>query len=260
MKNYRAVLRGLSVVLAFAVLAVAADAPPLTFNVKAFKVPGSRQTDPGGINNAGVTIGLYQDKTGVWHGFILNAAKTKKTTLDNPKGANTFAYNLNPNGPISVVGVYTRSGGAAMGFLYKERKYTDIPGPKGAVASVAACINDHGAIVGNYTDSSGAIHGFLKRGKAYKTLDVPSAKDTFATGINNAGIIVLTWIDSNGLAEAARTNNSGKTYRTINFPGATQSYAQDINTAGDIVYQWFDSSNHSHGGLHRGKKFYQLDV
>jgi hypothetical protein len=71
---------------------------------------------------------------------------------------------------------------------------------------------------------------------------------------------VLTWLDSNGLAEAARTNNSGTTYSTINFPGATQSYAQDINTSGDIVYQWFDSGNHSHGGLHRGKKFYQLDV
>ncbi|MGA8492590.1 MAG: hypothetical protein WB711_19355 [Terriglobales bacterium] len=48
-----------------------------------------------------------------------------------------------------VAGVYNNSSGNSVGFLYKNGKYTDIPGPTGAAASVASGINDNGAIVGD---------------------------------------------------------------------------------------------------------------
>ena len=130
-----------------------------------------------------------------------------------------------------------------LGFLYKNGKYTDIPGPEGTRQSSANSINDGGAIVGSYVDSNEVMHGFLLKGKKYTTLDVPGATEgTGAMGINKHGWIVLYGYTSTGAASVL-TKNNGKTYKTINVPGAIASFATDLDTAGDVVYQWFDSSH-----------------
>ena len=196
MKNCKSIMCVLGFALACAVAATAADAPKLTFAFSKANVPGAMQTGLSGINNIGVTVGSYVDENSVSHGYILDGIKM--TTLDDPKGlpGSTVAENLNPDGAISVVGVYYNSSGNSVGFLYKNGKYTDIPGPTGAVSSVASGINDNGAIVGDYVDTNGKTHGFLLKGKKYTTLDVPTAfGTTAASGINKAGWIVLCgWI------------------------------------------------------------------
>jgi uncharacterized membrane protein len=255
MKDYKSKMSMLAFALTFAVAAAAADAPKLTFTFSQANVPGALQTIPFGVNNAGVTVGQYEDKATLLHGYILDGKKLTK--LDDPKGTSTACFSLNPNGAMAVVGYYINSKGNAVGFLYQKDKFTDIPGPAGAKSSDASAINDFGAIVGSYTDSSNITHGFLLKGTAYKTLDVPGAIYTVGTGINNKGSIVLYWEDSKGVLESSIYN--GKTYKTFNVPGAIGgSAAQAINSAGDVVYQWGDSSG-IHGALLRAGKYYKFD-
>lgn len=182
------------------------------------------------------------------------------TQLDVPKSQqnSTIANGLNPDGAISVVGVYNTPDGVPVGFLYSG-KYTDIPGPKGALQSSVSSINDGGAIVGWYVDSNEVMHGFLLRGKKYTTLDVPGATEgTLATGINKNGWIVLYGYNSTG-ATSALTKNNGKTYKTINVPDAVASFANGLDSAGDVVYEWLDSTHAAHGALLRGGRYYKFD-
>jgi uncharacterized membrane protein len=258
MKNCKSMLCVLGFALACSVHATAGDAPKLTFTFTKANIPGALQTYTYGVNNAGVMVGTYRDKSS-GHGYILNGKKL--TNLDDPKGqaGSTIAYSLNPNGAISVVGAYNMSDGTTVGFLYKDGKYTDIPGPAGTRQSSANAINDSGAIVGSYVDSNNVMHGFLLKAGKYKTLDVPGATEgTGATGINTDGWIVLYGYNSTG-ATSVLTKNNGETYKPINVPGAIASFANDINSAGDVVYQFFDSSHVSHGALLQTGKYYKFN-
>ena len=66
----------------------------------------------------------------------------------------------------------------------------------------------------------------------YTQIDVPGAVTTEAAGINTAGEIVGTYIDSAG---GHGFLFSGGTYTTVDYPGTQYSYAQGINDAGQIV-------------------------
>jgi uncharacterized membrane protein len=260
MKNCKSILCVVSFAMVCSVAAIAGDAPKLTFTFSKANVPGAMQTGPSGINNAGVMVGEYVDKNSVSHGYILNGKKL--TTLDDPKAmaGTTGAENLNPNGAISVVGAYNNSSGNTVGFLYKNGKYKDIPGPAGATSSVASGINDKGAIVGDYVDSNGRTHGFLLKGKQYTTLDEPAAfGTTAASGINNVGWIVLWYVDQQGLVESAITKDNGNTYTTINVPFAVDSYASDLNSVGDVTYFWVDSGGEGRGALLHAGKYYKVN-
>jgi hypothetical protein len=262
MKNCKSILCVLAFALAFTVVAaIAADAPPLTFTFTKASVPGAMATSPGGINNAGMSVGLYTDSAGVQHGYILKG--TKVTTLDDPKAkaGTTAGSNIQYNS-TGVVGAYTNTAGVGVGFLYKSGKYTDIPGPKGNKGASANGINDTGAIVGNYTDSAGVIQGFLLKGGKYTTLTVPGGLGTVATGINNKGTIVAYYfVNSTGTLGSVMTTNNGKTFKKINVPGAGAlgSGPLDINNENDVCYEYFDSAGLFHGALLHAGKYYKFN-
>jgi probable HAF family extracellular repeat protein len=263
MKNCKSILCMLAFAFAFTVVAAtAADAPKLTFKFTKASVPGATATSPGGINNAGMSVGTYTDSAGASHGYILKGKKF--TTLDDPnaKAGTTGGSNIQYNG-TAVVGAYTNTAGTAtVGFMYKGGKYTDIPGPTGNIGASANAINDKGAIVGNYTDSAGVTHGFLLKGGKYTTLSVPGGLGTVATGINNKGTIVAYYfVNSTGTLGSVMTTNNGKTFKTINVPGAGAlgSGPLDINNENDVCYEWFDSAGLFHGALFHKGKYYKFD-
>jgi len=256
MKACKLVTCILGFVLALMATVTAADAPPLTFKFTTVSVPGAVDTQPHGVNNAGVIVGQYRDKKQALHGYILNGKKLTK--LDHPNGVDTACFGINLNGASVIVGYYFDDFTAGyVGFVYKSGKFTDIPDLAGATASYAYGINDSGEIVGAFTDSAGLMHGFLLKGKKYKTLDVPGATTiTAATGINNKGSIVLYWTDSTGAYEGSLYN--GKTYKTIDVPGAfRESIPSGINDEGDVTFQWYDPIATVVRGalLHDGKYF-----
>jgi probable HAF family extracellular repeat protein len=230
--------------------------PTLTVKFTVANVPGALQTVPGGVNNAGVVAGRYQDSSGVFHGYILQGQNL--TTLDDPNGTNTDANNLAPQSPIRVVGSYAGSTGSSVGFLYEGGEYTDIRGPGDAIGSNATGINDAGAIVGFYTDSSNLTHGFLLTEDGYTTLDVPGASATSATGINDKGMVVVFWLDSKGAYESSIYDIKTGSYTTIDVPNASDSFASDIDNAGDVTYQWLDSGRISHAAVLHGGVYYDL--
>lgn len=259
MKYYKSITSMAFVLVFIVAVATAANAPELTFKFTKNKLPGAYDTEPSGINNAGVTVGsYYEDTGGYWHGYILNGKKL--TTLDAPKSTGTYALGLPYNGVIAVVGYYIPGGKVwSEGFLYKKGKFTEVPGPIEAISSVGTGINDKEEIVGYYADSSTVRHGFLLQGKNYTTLDVPGATNTYAEGINDKGYIVLGWLDSSGFEHSSLYKGKGTKYMPIDVPGAVDSQPNGINNEGDIAYWWQDSSGLSHGALLYGGKYYTFD-
>jgi probable HAF family extracellular repeat protein len=243
----------LGLVLVFMIAANAANAPTLTFKFTTVNVSGAIATLLGGINNAGVIVGEYEDKTKVVHCFKLVGSKV--TTINYPKAASDGCLHINSAG--AIVGFWENSAGISTGFLYQDGEFTDIPGPSGAKSSVAYGINDSGHIVGYYTDSKGKFHGFLLKGTTYTILNVPGAASTLATGINNAGDIVMYY----GIgARIASALYNGESYKTINVPLAANSLARDINSTGDIVYEILNSSfAHEEGVLFHAGEYDTVD-
>jgi hypothetical protein len=235
--------------------AAVANAPTLTFSFAKSNVPGARSTFPGGINNAGVSVGTYVDSTGVAHGYILQG-KTL-TTLDDPDASpgTTGATGVNLNGALSVVGNYVDpKNGTVAGFLYQGGKFSNVQSPNGATYVSPSGINEKGDIVGTYLNAANISHGFLLKSGKIQTLTAPGAIATAAAGINNDGDIIVNWQDSNGTYYAGLYN--GNTYTVQGVPGATMTIAEAINTAGDTSYSWFDSNNVEHGALLYGGSYY----
>ncbi len=269
MRNSRRMLYILGLLFLCALAATAADTPALKFKFTKADAPGAISTEPSGLTDGGhLSAGLYVDSNGIQHGYFLKLQVPPHQplgnglfTVDDPNGKPGTTAVSKVTSAFSAVGSYTSSTtGNAVGFLYTgggQNKYTDIPGPSGAVNTWGSGINDKGAIVGYYTDSAGATHGFLLQGTKYATLDVPGATATYATDINKSGKIVLFWENSSGAIESSLYN--GKTYKTINVPGAASSYALGLNTASDVCYGWLDSSGVVHGALLRRGTYHKFD-
>lgn len=96
MKNCKSVVSALGFVLVSIVATTAADRPPLTFTFGKANVPGALQTFPSGINNAGTTVGGYEDKNKVFHGYLLSGKKL--TVVDDPNGTDSSVSNIQFNG------------------------------------------------------------------------------------------------------------------------------------------------------------------
>ena len=222
----------------------------LTFKFKKVQVPNSQATVVFGTNNHGAMVGYYRSTDGAEHGFLLQGGNV--TNVDDPNGVKTYCNNLNSNG--TIVGNYYDSSNVVHSFEYQGGQFTEV-GPAG-FPSIAQGINDQGEFVGGYV-SNGVTHGYLWNGTEYVTLDVPSARQSFAVDINDRGKILLQWVDSNGNYEGALYN--GKKYKTLNVPGASQSFPNALDSAGDVVFSWADSAGNYHGALLQGQSFFTFD-
>jgi hypothetical protein len=78
-----------------------------------------------------------------------------------------------------------------------DGSYVTLDGP-GAINTAALGINGAAQIVGEYF-VPGVVHGFYRDvDGSYTALDVPGANQTtLASGINDAGLIVGYYVDSN---------------------------------------------------------------
>jgi len=83
----------LGFVLVFMIATNAASAPTLTFKFTTVNVPGAIATVLGGINDAGVIVGQYEDKKDVVHCFML--AGSKVTTINHPNAVSDGCIHIN---------------------------------------------------------------------------------------------------------------------------------------------------------------------
>jgi hypothetical protein len=125
-----------------------------------FSAPGSDPTMLGtatySINDAGQSVGYFQDSSGVTHGYLKTGSNF--TILDAP-GANgtTSAQGINNQG--YVTGYFVDASGNDEGYLWHNGQFTTINVPN-AVSTDITSINDNGDLAGWYIDASGTFHGF----------------------------------------------------------------------------------------------------
>ena len=111
---------------------------------RTISVPGARDTNVFGINNAGDLVGSYTDNNGRSHGFRLDRQGVL-TAIDVPGSQDTFVFGLNNLGVI--VGSFLDNFSRAHGFAYTNGVFTTLDAPGSPRNSTARGINDLGQII-----------------------------------------------------------------------------------------------------------------
>ncbi len=110
-------------------------------------------------------------------------------------------------------------------------------------------LNDLGAVTGYYVDSNYVSHGFLRSPDGtITTFDAPDAdtsgssflSGTFPSGINDAGGITGSYIDTSGAQHGFLRSPDGKFYEEpIDPPGSTFTIGFALNLEGSVVGSYY---------------------
>jgi Cu/Zn superoxide dismutase len=210
-----------------------------------------------GVNDGDVAVGFWTDAAGNNHGYELNIAAGKFSSVTDPNapGASLTAAAINSGGGIA--GFYVNPATKATdGFLKSGGKFTDLAVP-GASATTALGVNDHGEVVGGYTVGSGdnaVMHGFTwTPGGGFTTVDDPQGMGTTTiNGVNGAGDLVGFYTDPAGntdgfLATPFRAHRVTTRVRLAPMPQGTAAFSWDSNGAVDVT---LDASGLTPGSSH----------
>ena len=241
-------------------------------------VPGSKDGQAFGINNAGDIVGYYNDGVKYLHGYLLRGGNF--TTIVPPGGGGSLATGVNDAGYIVGYFEFVNDPARTHGFLFDGTNYTvlDFPGSNGS--TIAWGINNAGEVVGFYYDGQ-TNHGFRWSNGVYTTVDPPDSPFTQLYGINNFGQIVgwyeapmeiqsfvlnaheaFRYFGSYGQAASIndhrvvvgyspgfKFNLKTKAYVPLQFPDALDTGCWGINNDGTIVGNYVDASGTLHGFL-----------
>lgn len=244
--------------------------------------PEARQTFAMDINNMGQVVGFYHDANyGLLRGFLFDGISFTNINLD---AYETSAHGINDKGLI-VGGYYLFGTNDNGGFLFNGSKFRKLainpsmPGISG--------INNAKQIVGTYYDYDvDTWRGLLIDKNSFSTIDVPGSNWTFASGINDNGVVVgyysdsirsygflfiddtfstidlpgSTYFNANGINNINQIVGlysygggvhgfmlDDSDFSTIDFPGALHTRAYGINDAAQVVGQYSDANHNTHG-------------
>jgi len=168
--------------------------------------PGAAVTEPNSINDNGVIVGCYRDRSGPQRGFTDRGGRF--TTVNDPaagRNAPITACLQGVNKKGTTVGSYLPRTGVEHGLVDRGGRFTTINAPGAgrmvAEGTQATTINDSGTIGGLFIDSRRVWHGFVLAGGRFSVVNDPHAGKTagqgsFVTGISDAGLVVGTYLDS----------------------------------------------------------------
>jgi hypothetical protein len=226
---------------------------------------GPEGTALGAINNAGWSVGVYED-TSLWLHSFLRAPDGKITEFNVPNAG---------TGPGQGTFTAIDSGISAAGTIageYLDKKnvwHSFVRAPDGTVTEYhiqgsvqgdeASDISPLGAIVGWYYDWKGVGHGYLRAPDgAITTFEYPGAatgagQGTLGFSVNDSGLITGQYIDSNGAGHGYLRTRDGS-FVPFDAPGAGTGSGQGtvpifINSAGAITGYYIDADGVVHGFL-----------
>jgi hypothetical protein len=230
-------------VLSSVIAVVGLSGPPAhaqpVYSFVTINFPGAVDTFAQAVNNAGQTVGSFNDAVNVSHGFVRDSAGTF-ASFDFPGARSTFAADINAAG--QVVGTYTDSANATHSYLRSSGAYSTLTYP-GAFATAATGIDTAGQVVGYYLDSARNGHGFILSGGAYATIDGPGAASNFPAGINAGGQIVGNYLDASS-SSVGYVRSTGGTFAPIAFPGAAgETDPVGVNALGVITGFYDDGTD-----------------
>jgi probable HAF family extracellular repeat protein len=157
------------------------------------------------------------------------------------------------------------------GFVLDKGTYTGFDMPGARVGTSPAGINSRGVIVGKYNDgtsptgSGASEHGFIRgpRGR-FTTVDVPDARSTALTRINDRGQMVGIYSNTTGRVGDDPNRRSFLLARgeftTISVPDAVFTQAFGINNDSHVVGEFVDTSGTGHGFLWKKGRFTPIDM
>lgn len=153
-----------------------------------------------GLNDNGMAVGFYTDANGNNHAYELNHKNGKFTELLPTNAVSAIATGINDDG--DVTGFLTTSTGTTVGFLLKDKTYTEFDFPN-STNTQALGINKYDQIVGSYVDGAGQMHGFLLSSPLHhanwRSIDDPNGiGTTIVNGLNDKGNLVGFYVDAAG--------------------------------------------------------------
>ena len=195
-----------------------------------YDVPDSLAFGFYGLNNAGQTVGFYQDANEVSHGVVVQDGEL--TQFDFPGAAETEIFGVSESGLL--IGDIFDADGAIHGFVGSEQ--FDVPG---AVITYADDMNAAGILVGSYVDADGVYHGYMRHADgSFTTFDFPGMLSNleylFVNAINDAGVIVFRAKEFDSLERTYIRIPSGE-LKELKFPGSVAAVGRDIDREGRVV-------------------------
>ena len=195
-----------------------------------YDVPDSLSIGFYGLNNAGQTVGFYQDMNQVSHGVVVQNGEL--TQFDFPGAVETEIFGVSAAGQL--IGDVFDDAGAIHGFVGDEQ--FDVPG---AMITYADDMNVAGTLVGSYVDADGVYHGYMRTADgSYTTFDIPgrltNLEYLFVNAISDAGVIVFRAKKVDDVERSYVLRPNGEPTELL-VPGSVVTVARDIDTKGGIV-------------------------
>jgi uncharacterized membrane protein len=255
-------------------------------NFKAINFPGAFETEATSISPNGTIVGLYDPKipkpanadTGKGYFCTFSSSKgcTNFHTVVFPGSASTDLQSINGEGDI--VGLYALKAIPPFldfGFLLDDGQFCTVDlgllpaGIAGAADTNTLSINDKGDIVGSYDDPNTGVTAFLitdvevhkyQNGKpapctwtkltTFTYQPDPTVLQTEAAGINDDGLIVGNYLDSNQVSHAFSVQSlpdgtlDTTSFKSIDFqpPQGGDNAATSVNDKGVIVGNYEDTT------------------
>jgi hypothetical protein len=211
---------------AAAALSTASGAFATTYDYTLLKVPGTKFTQPLGINDSGAVTGEYESGTS-FLGFVYSSGTYTKLHFPPGSSGDTVGEQINDSGV--VVG----DGGDSRAFIYSGGAYTEIHYPKSIITG-ASGINESGVVAGSYRNRSDFTIGYEDSDGTYTQIKYPKSENTSVTGINEADEVAgYYWKGS--IEHVSGFIYSGGTYTRIEFPKSSSTYVEAINTSGAVA-------------------------
>jgi len=258
-------------VLCTCILALCLAATARQPTIVTFDPPGSVFTAVEQINPSGTIVGIYQDATGLYHGFT-RTKDGKITAFDAPGAgtgplAGTGLFSINPSG--TTAGQYLDPN-----YMYHawvrtaQGKFTAFEAPDAGTGhgqgTVQWNVNASGDTAGGYINSGDflqgtqVLHGFFRTSDGTLTeYDAPGAgsgpgQGTLACAsdcLNAAGDTAGSYTDSAYVSHGFIRDKHGNVTE-FDPPGASNgTYASGIDAGGEVVGAYLDANDVFHGFL-----------
>ena len=158
--------------------------------------PGAIITEAQGINNAGTVVGWSLDASALTSSFEWAAGVF--TPFNLPGADTTVAHGIDNNGDI--VGSFIAGGSTAKGFLLTVSGTQRLIYVPDSDQTVVSAVNDFHMTVGQMqAPHFGRTLGFGFTTTYVRIIPTGTGSFTSANGVNNAGIIVGSYLDTSGL-------------------------------------------------------------
>ncbi len=155
------------------------------------------------------------------------------TTYDFPGSVNTYFYGLDNLG--KAVGHYKGQDELYHGIIMENGELTQYDFPDAVETFIYGISDETGALSGNIVDDTGVTRGF----SGDLPITFPGAVTTYADFVNASGVIVGSYVDTEGMAHGFMRNPDGSfiTVGVPELPNLQFLFVNAINDVGVVIFR-----------------------